>query len=84
MWGLEQGEPPHVLNSLALDTGGLLILNANNIEHALQEIQADTSVYYLLAYYPRNAELDGQYRALQVRVTRPGIQVRARKGYLAR
>jgi VWFA-related protein len=70
-------------NSLALDTGGLLIRNENNIGRALDRIADDASRYYVLVYQPSNPALDGSYRPLQVRVKREGLRVRARRGYLA-
>ena len=69
-------------NSLAVDTGGLVIRNENNFAKALGEIDQDTSSYYVVGYRPR-LELDGKYRSIDVRVTRPGVKVRARKGYVA-
>ncbi|MCY4586059.1 MAG: hypothetical protein OXB98_08495 [Bryobacterales bacterium] len=39
---------------------------------------------YTLAYYPKNQEFDGAWRPVQVRVNRPGLTVRTRKGYVAR
>ena len=70
-------------NSLAVDTGGLMIRNENNIGRALDTIAGDTNRYYVLGYQPQNAAFDGKYRSIEVRVKRPGLRVRARRGYLA-
>jgi len=70
-------------NSLAADTGGLLIRNENDIGRALDTIAADANRYYVLAYQPLNEKFDGGYRPIEVRVKRPGVRVRARRGYLA-
>src|SRR3954468_19239417 len=71
-------------NSLAVDTGGFAIRNENNFGRALDEIQADAATYYVVSYTPTNAAFDGKYRAISVKVSRPGVSVRARRGYLAR
>lgn len=70
-------------NSLAVDTGGFAIRNENNIGRALDAIQKDAGTYYVIAYSPTNNEFDGKYRAIDVKVARPGVTVRARRGYLA-
>lgn len=77
------GGPTDTINSLAVDTGGRVIFNTNNIGHALDEVAADTNVYYVLGYQPANLRHDGTYREIEVRVKRSGVTVRARKGYLA-
>jgi Ca-activated chloride channel homolog len=61
----------------------MMIRNENNIGRALDTIAADTGQYYVLAYQPANANFDGKYRPIEVRVKRPGVNVRARRGYLA-
>lgn len=77
------GGPSDTINSLAVDTGGRVIFNTNNIGHALDEVAADTNVYYVLGYQPANLRHDGKYREIEVRVKRSRVTVRARKGYLA-
>jgi hypothetical protein len=39
--------------------------------------------YYALAYEPTNQEYDGAFRKIEVKVRRPGVKVRARRGYFA-
>lgn len=70
-------------NSLAVDTGGFAIRNENNFGRALAEIQQDAGTYYVVGYAPANEALDGKYRAISVKVSRPDVKVRARRGYLA-
>jgi VWFA-related protein len=71
------------MNSLAVDTGGFAIRNENNFARALDEIQRDAGTYYVVSYTPSNAVFDGKYRTIDVVVDRPGVKVRARRGYLA-
>ena len=48
-----------------------------------EAMAADLSSYYLLGYYSTNTKLDGSFDAIKVRVKRPGVDVRARRGYRA-
>ena len=70
------------LRTLAEATDGLAIVNSNDIAGGLRRAVADLSSYYLLGYYS-TGKLDGKFHAITVRVKRPGVQVRARRGYLA-
>jgi VWFA-related protein len=70
-------------NMLAVDTGGYTIRHTNAFADALAEIARDTSTYYVIGYRPVNPVLDGSFRKIAVRVTRSGLSVRARRGYLA-
>jgi VWFA-related protein len=72
-----------VLQTLATNTDGLAVINSNDIDKGLKRISADLTSYYLLGYYSTNTKLDGTFRTLKVRVKRPGIDVRARRGYRA-
>jgi VWFA-related protein len=69
-------------NSLAVDTGGYVIRNENDFGKALSEIDRDTSSYYVLGFRSTKPP-DGKFHTLDVRVKRPGVTVRARRGYVA-
>ncbi len=71
------------LRTLAEATDGLAIVSSNDLDRGVNRIVSDLSSYYLLGYYSTNAKLDGKFRSITVRVKRPGVQVRARRGYLA-
>jgi len=72
------------LRTLAVETDGEAIIDTNYIEKGLKRIADDLSSYYLFGYYSTNTNLDGKYRSITVRVKRPGVRVRARRGYRAR
>ena len=71
------------LARLSSDTGGFLIEGSNNLGAAFKRIDEDSQFHYLLTYSPKKAAFDGKFRAIQVSVRRPGVQVFARKGYRA-
>jgi VWFA-related protein len=71
------------LARLAEDTGGFLVEQTNDLTSAFRRIDEDNQFHYLLTYSPKNTVFDGKFRAIQVKVRRPGSQVFARKGYRA-
>jgi VWFA-related protein len=73
----------HSLRSIAGETGGFAAVNRNDFATAFARIVEDNSSYYVLGYYAKDPRRDGRFRAIEVRVSRPGLQVRARKGYVA-
>jgi len=66
------------LRRLADDTDGAMI--AADADAGLRRAASDASAYYLLSFRTTHPD-DGKYRELQVRVKRPGVSVRTRKGY---
>jgi VWFA-related protein len=70
------------LKNLASATDGF-VSESNDFNASMKRIADDLSDYYLLGYNSTNAKLDGKFRKITVRVKRPGVQVRARRGYLA-
>jgi VWFA-related protein len=71
------------LQTLAENTDGRAIVNRNDLAKGMEQIVRDSSAYYLLGYNSTQAAQDGKFHPIRVRIKRPGVQVRARKGYWA-
>lgn len=74
--------PP--LQEMTSATGGEVIVarGAREMQKAFERIAESLGGRYLLSYEPPEPERGG-YRRLQVKVSRPGVQVLAREGYHA-
>jgi VWFA-related protein len=71
------------LARLSSDTGGFLIDGSNDLSDAFRRIDEDNRFHYVLSYSPKKGIGDGKFRAIQVKVARPGTTVFSRKGYRA-
>jgi len=70
------------LRTLSDETDGRAIVNSNDLVKGLGQMVKDASSYYLLGY-TASSPTDGKFKQIRVKVKRPGLQVRARKGYWA-
>ncbi len=71
------------LKYLARQTGGIAIVNSNDLSGGIRKILDDQS-YYLVAYEPDDATFDPKLRRfnkVEIKVTRPGTRVRYRSGF---
>ncbi|HXY41455.1 MAG TPA: VWA domain-containing protein [Vicinamibacteria bacterium] len=72
-------------DNLAVDTGGFVVRNTNDLAGGLGRIAEDVRAYYLLGYVPANGTRDGKYRKIAVRLAPREATgrrtVRARRGY---
>jgi hypothetical protein len=64
-------------------TGGRAFYNTNDLRGALRKATEDGQASYLLGYYPSHKSWNGKFREIKVRVTRPNVQLRYRRGYFA-
>ena len=71
------------LRILSDNTDARAIVNRNDLAGGLKQVLTDSSAYYLLGYNSTFTAPDGKFHEIKVRVTRPGVDVRARKGYWA-
>jgi VWFA-related protein len=70
--------------ALADETGGTSFRNTNDLGGAAARVAGESREYYLVGFHPRSDKDITAWRKLSVEVTRPGVTVRARKGYTLR
>lgn len=71
------------MGGLAAVTGGFALIGSNNFEGAFERLVRENSTHYLLGFNSAVEQRDGRYVNLEVRVKRPGLQVRSIDGYVA-
>jgi hypothetical protein len=69
--------------ALARETGGLALLNANDLRPGLGQVYQDGAVYYSLGVTLSRIASSG-YQSVRVDVNRKGVTARARQGYAVR
>ena len=86
----ESGNPPKTvwtvpnldtMDALASSTGGRAFYNTNDIQGSIRSAIEDARVTYTLGYYPSDSKPDGKYRKINVKVKRPSVTLRYRRGY---
>jgi VWFA-related protein len=81
-WGEFVRKSQDSLRVIAEETGGLAVVNQNDMSKALKRIDAETSDYYVLGYQSKNSDSTRRRRQIDVKVTRKGAQVWFRKEYV--
>jgi VWFA-related protein len=69
------------LRTIAELTGGYAAVNQNDFDKALKRIDSETSDYYVVGYYSNNPDPRKKNRTIDVKVTRPGLNVMHRTAY---
>ena len=65
---------------MAVDTGGVALMNTNDFKGGLSRIYQQVSTYYTLGVTLSKLGITG-YEKIDVSVNRPGVTVRSRKGF---
>jgi VWFA-related protein len=71
------------MNSIAADTGGVAYVNRSDLARGVRLALDDSREVYVMTYYPKVIAEDGAYHQIRVQSTRPGVQLRFRRGYYA-
>ena len=79
-----------VMKAMCEDTGGRAFFppiyedqkkEARDLDEIYKRLAAEVRAQFVLTYYSKAEGKSGQFRAIRVEVRRPGLQVRARRGY---
>lgn len=70
-------------NILTSGTGGFMVRGLDDMGRAFGLIARDTSTYYVIGYQPDNSRMDGKFRKIELKTSRPDVKIRARTGYVA-
>ncbi|MFZ1699425.1 MAG: VWA domain-containing protein [Pyrinomonadaceae bacterium] len=83
--GRERMQNQSVLKNFAEKSGGRFIATPGGVamRDAFRSIVAELGVQYTLAYVPANTKKDGKWRSIELRIARPNLTIRTRKGYKA-
>ncbi len=75
------------MEQLAVQTGGAAFIpkTTAELEAAFKQVAADLAHQYVLSYYQSEAQRDGRYHVIDLRVkSRKDVRVRARRVYYSR
>lgn len=75
----------NALKNFAEKTGGLFVPAPGGVamREAFKSIVSELGVQYTLGYNPINTKKDGKWRNIELKVSRPNLKIRTRKGYNA-
>jgi VWFA-related protein len=79
--GSRGDEIGNTLRAAAAETGGRHFIAWADFGEVVDEIETDSSRYYLLTYPVPDNRGDGSYHEIRVEVARPDVSVRANEGY---
>ena len=83
--GRERMQSQGALKNFAEKSGGYFVATPGGaaMRDAFNGIVEELGTQYTLGYQPSNTKKDGKWRSIEVRVARPNLNIRTRKGYNA-
>lgn len=83
--GRDRMQNQGALKNFAEKSGGTFIPSPGGaaMRQAFKSIVAELGTQYTLGYQPSNRTKDGKWRAIEIKIARPNLNIRTRKGYNA-
>ncbi len=81
----ERKQNQNILKNFAEKSGGIFITAPGGVamREAFKNIVAELGNQYTIGYQPSNMQKDGKWRSIELRVARPNLEIRTKKGYNA-
>jgi Ca-activated chloride channel family protein len=85
MGGKDRLQSQAALKNFAEKSGGIFVPAPGGVamREAFKNVVEELGVQYTLGYQPSNAKKDGKWRAIEIKVAKPNLTIRTRKGYHA-
>ena len=80
-WAQHIRKSTDTLRIIAEQTGGFAVVNSNDFTKGLARIDNETSDYYVIGYYSTNPDPTKRTRQIEIKVTRPDMNVTYRSSY---
>lgn len=83
--GKDRMQNQGALKNFAEKSGGKFVATQGGValRQAFKKIVDELGLQYTLGYEPLNQQKDGKWRTIELRVSRPNLTIRTRKGYTA-
>jgi VWFA-related protein len=72
------------LNKLAEYSGGMMFDGMQDLSYAFAEVAKELANQYSIGYYSTDNKHDGKFRKIEIKLNKPGLTVRTKKGYFAK
>jgi Ca-activated chloride channel homolog len=72
------------LAKLAEYSGGLFFDGMNDLSYAFEQVAKELASQYSIGYYSNSTKHDGKFRKVEVKVNKPGLVARTKKGYYSK
>jgi Ca-activated chloride channel family protein len=82
--GIDYANGRSYLKDLSEYSGGLVLDGMKDLRDAFAQVAKELASQYSIGYYSSDPKNDGKFRKIEVKVSKPGLVARTKKGYFAK